>query len=160
MRIILGAIGRQKRGPLEGLFNHYTDLIRSAGLSVGVTSFTLIQIDDRKSPPGAKGRDWQAHKLVQAAPKTATLIALDEKGRAMSSRSFAENIADKRDQGVQDLMFLIGGPDGHGRAVRDGAAETISLGPATWPHLLIRVMMAEQIYRAVSILSGHPYHRE
>ena len=160
MRITMGAIGRQRRGPLEDMFNHYADLIKSAGSGVGVTNFRLIEVDNRKSPPGSKGCDWEANKILKAVPEAATLVALDEKGRSLSSRAFAQDIASKRDQGAQDLVFLIGGPDGHGRAVRECAAYTLSLGPATWPHLLVRVMLAEQIYRALSILGGHPYHRD
>ncbi len=160
MRITMGVIGRQRGGPLRDLFTHYEDRIRFTGPTIGVTSFALTEIDDRKAPPGAKGRDWQANKVLQAVPETATLIALDEKGRALTSRAFAQNIANKRDRGVQDLVFLIGGPDGHGQAVHDRTPLMLSLGPATWPHLLVRVMLAEQIYRALSILTGHPYHRD
>src|SRR5262249_47964240 len=92
-------------------------------------------------------------------PRCAHIIALDEGGRAMASEAFAKHLGKLRDTGTTDLAFLIGGPDGLAPALRKGAQETLAFGVQTWPHLLVRAMLAEQIYRAFAILSGHPYHR-
>jgi len=159
MHITVAAIGRQRGGPQAALFHRYADLIRSTGPATGVTRFSFVEIDERKGPRGPRGRAWQADHLLRAVPESAMMLALDERGRAFTSRAFAEEIGRRRDEG-QHLAFLIGGPEGHGQAVLERAALTLSLGPATWPHLLVRVMLAEQIYRALSILSGHPYHRD
>ncbi len=92
-------------------------------------------------------------------PAGAFLVALDEKGKAMDSKAFADFVAGRRDAGTHNLVFAIGGPDGHGDSLLDKAALRLAFGAMTWPHQLVRVMLAEQIYRAVTILSGHPYHR-
>jgi 23S rRNA (pseudouridine1915-N3)-methyltransferase len=86
-------------------------------------------------------------------------IALDEQGRTLSSEAFAKHLAGLRDRGCRDLVLLIGGPDGLAPGLREGAEERLAFGPQTWPHLLVRAMLAEQVYRAFAILSGHPYHR-
>ena len=94
-----------------------------------------------------------------ATEKGATIVALDERGRAEPSEAFAKRLGHWRDAGVGDIAFLIGGAGGLAPEIRESAAHTLAFGPATWPHMLARVMLAEQLYRAVTILSGHPYHR-
>ena len=102
----------------------------------------------------------EAELILEALPPAATLVALDERGAAWSSREFADHLAVWRDRGVAELAFAIGGAEGLGAAVLDRAAAILSLGPMTWPHLLVRGMLLEQLYRAQQILAGHPYHRD
>ena len=97
--------------------------------------------------------------LPEAGPNSRTVV-LDERGPALTSRALADRLAAWRDDGVREARFLIGAADGHDVATRDGADLLLSFGPATWPHLLVRGMLAEQLYRATSLLAGHPYHRE
>ena len=101
----------------------------------------------------------EADLLLAAVPNAAMIVALDERGASLSSERFAERLGQWRDQGVGDVAFLIGGADGHGEAVGKRADLMLALGPMTWPHLMVRAMIAEQIYRAQQILAGHPYHR-
>ena len=101
----------------------------------------------------------EAELLLAAVPAGAIVVALDERGKALPSEAFAARIGDWRDRGAGDLAFLIGGADGHGDAVRARADFLLAFGPMTWPHMLVRGMLAEQLYRAQQILAGHPYHR-
>jgi 23S rRNA (pseudouridine1915-N3)-methyltransferase len=97
--------------------------------------------------------------LTEDLPRDAVTIVLDERGKSISSEDFARRLARLRDEGASDVAFLIGGPDGHGEELRKKAVLLLSFGSMTWPHRLVRVMLAEQIYRAVTILVKHPYHR-
>jgi len=114
----------------------------------------------RQRLPTAALKAREALLILEALPARTRLIALDEHGALWSSRALAERLAAWRDQGVAELAFAIGGADGLGAAVLDRAEATLSLGPMTWPHLLVRGMLLEQLYRAQQILAGHPYHRE
>ena len=102
----------------------------------------------------------EAELILEALPPAATLVAFDARGAAWSSREFADHLAIWRDRGVAELVFAIGGAEGLGAAVLDRAAAILSLGPMTWPHLLVRGMLLEQLYRAQQIFAGHPYHRD
>lgn len=155
MRITISAVGRARAGPEQDLYQEYARRLP--------WQVTLNEVEDKRASK-SKGADSgrrrrEADLLLAATPKGATVVVLDETGAALSSRKLAAKIAAWRDQGVADIAFLIGGADGHGKAVRDRADFTLSLGAMTWPHLLARAMLAEQLYRASSILSGHPYHR-
>lgn len=108
---------------------------------------------------GAERKAREGKLLLDALPKGACLIALDERGKALDSAAFAALMARQADSGVADLAFAIGGADGHDEAVTARAERLLSLGPMTWPHMLVRALMAEQLFRAQSILTGHPYHR-
>ena len=115
--------------------------------------------EKRKLPPAQlKGRE--AELLLAARPSNACLVALDERGQPWSSRDLAGRLADWRDHGAATVAFAIGGTDGLGQAVLDEADVVLSLGAMTWPHLLVRTMLLEQLYRAQQILAGHPYHRD
>ncbi len=156
MRMTLIAVGRSKSGPLREIYDHYAGRLGHGPLG----ALALKEVEERRplSPEELKRRE--AELLLGAAPKGARLVALDEAGKALSSAAFADLIGRWRDAGVRDLAFLIGGAEGLDHSVRDAAALTLSLGPMTWPHLLTRALLAEQLYRAQSILTGHPYHRE
>jgi 23S rRNA (pseudouridine1915-N3)-methyltransferase len=104
-------------------------------------------------------KDQEAERLSRRIPEGAHLIVMDERAHALGSEAFAKFLGKRRDSGARDLAFIIGGPDGLSPSLRQAADEQLSLGPQTWPHLLVRAMLAEQIFRACTILSGHPYHR-
>jgi 23S rRNA (pseudouridine1915-N3)-methyltransferase len=117
-----------------------------------------LEVRQRLRGPALKARE--AALILEALPARARLIALDERGAMWSSRALAGRLAAWRDQGVAELAFAIGGADGHGTEVLDRAVTILSLGPMTWPHLLVRSLLLEQLYRAQQILASHPYHRE
>lgn len=156
MRMTLIAVGRARPGPVRDLYEHYAARLDHGPLG----ALTLKEVEARRplSPDALKRRE--ADLILGALPKGARLIALDERGKALASHDFAALLGRWRDEGVQDLAFAIGGAGGLDASVRKAAALTLSLGPMTWPHLLVRALVAEQLYRAQCILSGHPYHRE
>ena len=117
----------------------------------------VIEVEEKRPLTGSKLKQSEGEKLLKALPTTAHFIVLDESGRSFSSEKFADQMQDWINDG--DLAFLIGGADGHSSDVKKRADTLLSLGPATWPHLLVRGLLMEQIYRAQCILSGHPYHR-
>ena len=120
----------------------------------------IVELEVRQRLPAAVRNAREAALILAALPARARLIALDERGAMWSSNRLAEQLAAWRDQGVAELAFAIGGADGLGAEVLDRAEATVSLGPMTWPHLLVRSLLLEQLYRAQQILAGHPYHRE
>ena len=152
MRFWLIAAGRLRQGPLLDLFQDY------AGRLNGGLNLREIEVKRRVSGPELKR--LEAEELLAAAPPAAAIVALDERGQSLTSPAFAQRIGGWRDSGVADLAFIIGGADGLDDMVRGRAALVLGLGAMTWPHMLARVMLAEQLYRAQAILAGHPYHRE
>ena len=122
---------------------------------MGLGPATLREIDDRKGG----GPAGEAALLRAALPAGAHLVVLDERGKTMTSVAFSERLSDWRDQGKRDVAFVIGGADGLVRDLRAAADTSLSFGPMVWPHMLARVMLAEQLYRAASIAAGTPYHR-
>ncbi len=151
MRITLAAVGRAKTGPARDLYELY-----AARLS---WRLTLKEIDERRALGPEALKASEGERLLAAVPKSARLIALDEAGRNLTSAAFAELLGRWRDAGVQDLAIAIGGAEGLAEAVRGRADLVLALGAMTWPHLLVRGLVVEQLYRAQTILSGHPYHR-
>lgn len=139
--------GRAKSAPESELATAYLARARDAGRALGFSSFALSEIDERKP-----------EKFLEAC-SGAIVIALDERGKSLSSEALAKQLASWRDAGEARVAFVIGGADGLPAAVKAKAKLTLAFGSATWPHLLVRTMMAEQLYRAMTILSGHPYHR-
>jgi len=154
LRLTIAAVGRLKGGPEADLIADYLGRADAAGRGLAIGPATVTEIDERK----ARTPDQQAERLLASVPASGQAWALDERGEALTSRAFARRLAEHRDRGCSELVFLIGGADGHGAAVRAGPC--LSLGPMVWPHMLARVMLAEQIWRAVSILAGGPYHRD
>lgn len=150
MRIDVIAVGRAREGPESALFAAYV-----ARLPWRVR---LVEVEARGRPVGPELKRREGKLLLDAVPAGALAVALDERGEALPSADFAARLGRWRDQG-RHLAFLIGGADGLDEAVRARADMRLSLGPMTWPHLLVRAMLAEQLWRAYSILSGHPYHR-
>ena len=155
MRIAVLAIGRLARGPESELTRDWLGRADAQGRRLGLGPVELIEVESRKP-----GKRIEGEALIAAAGSDACLIACDERGEALGSRAFAEMIASLRDQGERRLSFLIGGADGLSDAVRSAARRRLAFGPQTWPHALARAMLAEQIYRAVTILGASPYHRD
>ncbi len=152
MRITIAAIGRIKAGPLRALQDHYAGRI---GWPLEVR-----EIEERKRLAPDRLKQREAELLLKACPAGAIVVALDDGGRQLTSTAFADRIGGWRDDGVSDIAFLIGGADGLGAAALKRADQVLSLGAMTWPHLMVRGMLLEQLYRAQQILAGHPYHRE
>jgi 23S rRNA (pseudouridine1915-N3)-methyltransferase len=120
----------------------------------------IIEVEERRRFPPAQLQAREAELLLAARPPVAKLVALDQRGQPWSSRDLADRLAFWRDQGTATIAFAIGGAEGLGEAVLDQADAVLSLGAMTWPHLLVRTMLLEQLYRAQQILAGHPYHRD
>jgi 23S rRNA (pseudouridine1915-N3)-methyltransferase len=153
MRVTIVAAGRLRAGPERTLVSDYLARTEKSGRAVGLHPVAEVELE----PKG--GLRQRTAALLDAVPKGAQLIVLDERGRAMESEAFARKLADLRDGGMRDIAFLIGDADGLHEEARARADVVLAFGPATWPHRLVRVMLAEQIYRAVAILAGSPYHR-
>jgi len=151
VRLHVISVGRWKAGPLKAAFEEYAE--RLGG------DLVLREVEPRRRAEGAGLRRLEGELLAAAVPPGAAVAALDPRGRTVSSEDLAERLGSWRDAGRADAAFLIGGADGLDPAVRDRADLVIALGAMTWPHLLVRVMLAEQLYRARTILAGHPYHR-
>ncbi|MCX7644475.1 MAG: 23S rRNA (pseudouridine(1915)-N(3))-methyltransferase RlmH [Rhodobacteraceae bacterium] len=155
MRVRICAVGRLRAGPEQALVADYLARFARAGRPLGLGPAEVAEVEDRRGG----GMAAEAELLRRALPPGAATVALDERGRALSSPDFAALLARLRDAGRSDLAFLIGGADGLDPALREGADTVLSLGPMVWPHMLVRAMLAEQLYRAATILSGAPYHR-
>ena len=151
MKITIACIGRAGRGPERDLYEHYAGRIR--------WPLTLRELEEKKKLPPAELVRREGELLLGAVPDRAVLVALDRRGKVLDSEGFARRLERWRDDSVSDVAFLIGGADGHGEAVLGKAGLVLSFGAMTWPHLLARAMLAEQIYRAQQLLAGHPYHR-
>ena len=161
MQLVLFAVGRLKSGPERELVDRYIDRLAKAGPQCGITFGGVTEIaESRGGDTAARKREESARCLALLADPRATLIAFDETGKNIASRPFAEIIGNLRDSGVTTLVAAIGGPDGHAPDILEKAAHTIALGKLTWPHQVARILVAEQLYRAVSILNNHPYHRD
>ena len=156
MRLALCAVGRLRAGPERALVEDYLTRFDRTGRALGLGPAQVIEVEDRKGG----GMAAEADLLRRAVPRGAVLAVLDERGKTPGSIQFADLLARWRDQGAQDVAFAIGGADGLDPALRADADYALSFGPMVWPHMLARVMLAEQLYRAASILAGAPYHRE
>lgn len=157
---MIAAIGRMKRGAEQELCARYADRIDKAGRVLGLGPLRILEFSESRASQPAERKAREAELLLNAAPSGAAKFVLDERGSGHSSRSFAGLLAAQRDDGIAEAWFFIGGADGHGDALLATATHKISLGRMTWPHQIVRCLLAEQIYRAVTILSGHPYHRD
>ena|SRR5690625_2317827 len=161
MRLTLLAVGRLRGGPLQALLDDYGKRLGGKGLGGGpLGPLSVKEVEERRSlpPPALKAREGEL--LLKALPKDARVVALDETGRSLDSRAFASLLGRWHDEGVAETTFVIGGADGLDEGVRQRAHLTLSLGALTWPHMLVRLLLAEQLYRANAILQGHPYHRD
>lgn len=155
MRLHICAVGRLRTGPERTLIDDYLQRFDRTGRALGLGPAEEHEVEDRKGG----GVAAEAVLLSRAIPAGAAVIALDERGRMLTSPEFAALIARFRDGGRQDLALMIGGADGLATSLRSDADAVLSFGPMVWPHMLVRVMVAEQLYRAAAILAGAPYHR-
>ena len=159
MRIGLLAVGRLKAGPERELVLRYTERFDALARRIGLQPLDVREIDESRARRPEDRRTEEAKALTALLPHGSRALVLDERGRSMSSAAFAQTVADARDTGNEALTLVIGGPDGIDEILRDRATLVVALGATTWPHQLVRVLLAEQLYRAATILSGHPYHR-
>ncbi len=155
MRVSVCAVGRLRAGPEKTLIEDYLTRFDRTGRALGLGPARVIEVEDRKGG----GKAAEADLLRRAVPKGALICTLDERGQTLSSPALAKRIADWRDSGRADLALVIGGADGLDRSLRAGADFSLSFGSMVWPHMLVRVMLSEQLYRAAMILAGGPYHR-
>ena len=155
MRVHICAVGRLRVGPERALIDDYLTRFDRTGRPLGLGPASVVEVEDRKGG----GMAAEAELLERAVPAGALLAVLDERGRVMTSPEFAAELARWRDAGRQDAAFVIGGADGIAPELRARAGFALSFGKMVWPHMLARAMLAEQLYRAASILSGSPYHR-
>ncbi|MEE2878608.1 MAG: 23S rRNA (pseudouridine(1915)-N(3))-methyltransferase RlmH [Pseudomonadota bacterium] len=153
MKLTILAVGRLKSGPELDLFDDYVDRFRKAGRALGYRSLDLVEVES------GGGLDAEADRLIAKLPQGAHAIRLDEHGREYRSTAFSSYLATLRDRGTPDLCFLIGGAEGYGSSIRSAVTETMAFGKQTWPHRFVRAMLVEQLYRAVSIEAGLPYHK-
>lgn len=151
MRIVIAAVGRARKGPEQSLIDLYRQRLR--------WPLDIREVEDKRPLDPASRKQREAALLRAAIPADAVIAALDERGKPLDSKAFAAQLGQWQDTGHRDVAFLIGGADGLDQDLRAEAELVIALGPMTWPHLLARSMLVEQLYRAECILAGHPYHR-
>lgn len=154
MKVALLAVGRLGKAPEAALARDYAERATASGRSMGLGPVEVIEVESRKPGKAAEAEVLLAHL------DGAHVIACDEHGKALPSRALADRVAKLRDDGCRRLVFVIGGADGLSPTVLAAANETLAFGVQTWPHALVRAMLAEQVYRAVTILGGSPYHRD
>lgn len=160
MKIRVITVGRFKKGPEAELCRRYADRVKAAARPLGFSSFDSIELVESKALSAEKRKADEAAAILSKAGQGQRLLVLDERGENVTSRAFAALLSNARDN-AQDVTLVIGGADGLSEALRESpGVKTLSFGRATWPHQLVRIMLFEQIYRALTILSGHPYHRD
>ncbi|MBC8020493.1 MAG: 23S rRNA (pseudouridine(1915)-N(3))-methyltransferase RlmH [Methyloceanibacter sp.] len=159
MRLLIAAVGKLKQGPERELFAHYLGRAEAAGRKLHLSPLTVLEVAESKATTAGARIQAEAEALLAKVPSSHRLVCLDRQGEALSSAAFAELLAKWRDGGAEGVAFLIGGADGLPPETLAKAAKAISLAPMTLPHGLARIVLAEQIYRAATILAGHPYHR-
>jgi 23S rRNA (pseudouridine1915-N3)-methyltransferase len=155
MRIHICAVGRLRAGPERALIDDYLTRFDRTGRALGLGPAKIIEVGDKKG----SGITAEATLLEKSIPANARTCALDEHGKTLTSPQFADHIASWRDDGSQDLAFVIGGADGIDKSLLAKADFKLSLGAMVWPHMLVRAMLTEQLYRAATIVAGGPYHR-
>jgi 23S rRNA (pseudouridine1915-N3)-methyltransferase len=159
MRVHVLGIGKLKAGPEKTLADEYRTRLEGLGRKAGITRLTVTDFAESQGQTAGQRQTEEAKLLSGALAPKAFTLALDERGKPFTSEGFSQLLQRHLDQGTQDLAFLIGGPDGHSAETRKTAGQLISISEMTWPHRLVRIMLLEQIYRAVTIMVNHPYHR-
>jgi 23S rRNA (pseudouridine1915-N3)-methyltransferase len=158
MRLVVAAVGRLKRGPEHDLAERYRERAVNSGRTIGIRAVTISEIDESRARRAKDRVAEEAAALKSLFPAGAAVVALDERGESLASDALAQRLRRWRDEG-RDIALIIGGPDGLAPDLLAGADLRLAFGRATWPHQLVRIMLWEQLYRAIAILSGHPYHR-
>jgi 23S rRNA (pseudouridine1915-N3)-methyltransferase len=159
MRIVVAAVGRLKRGPEVELAERYRERAVKSGRGIGLRSLDVVEIAESRAREPQRRMLEESIALANIIPERAAVVLLDPRGEALDSNGFVKRLRGWNDSG-RDAAFVIGGPDGLAPTLSEKADLHLAFGALTWPHQLVRVMLLEQIYRAVTMLSGHPYHRE
>lgn len=159
MRLIVAAVGKLKDSEERSICERYSKRLTVSGRGIGIGPLDIIELTESRAEATAARKAEEAARLLKATSVASIRIALDENGAALTSEAFAKLLTKHADGGIKACAFLIGGPDGHGREVLDSAQLTLALGTMTLPHGLARIVLIEQLYRAATIASGHPYHR-
>jgi 23S rRNA (pseudouridine1915-N3)-methyltransferase len=159
MRLAILAIGRVKAGPDRELADRYRERATKTGRSLGFKSVDIIELAESRAQRADERIAEEGVALAKYLTSDCAVVALDETGAAITSEGFAAQLGKWRDGGRETVFFVIGGADGLSPEIRRRADLTLAFGKVTWPHQLVRIMLLEQLYRAVTILSGHPYHR-
>jgi 23S rRNA (pseudouridine1915-N3)-methyltransferase len=159
MRLVVAAIGRLKQGPERDLAQRYRERIAKTGRAIGFQDIEVVEIAESRAREAARRQTEESIALAQLVPDRAVTVLLDERGEDLGSAGFADALRRWRDEGRTAAVFVIGGPDGVAQNLRQDADLSLAFGAATWPHQLVRIMLMEQLYRAVTLLAGHPYHR-
>ena len=159
MRLLIAAVGKLKDGAERELLDRYRDRFAAMGKRLGLAPVMWHELAESRAASAAKRQDEEGIALLRLVREADVVIALDERGKAPTSEAFARLLAKTRDEGAGTLAFVVGGPDGLAPAVREAARTVIAFGAVTLPHGLARIVLAEQLYRAATILAGHPYHR-
>lgn len=159
MRIVIAAIGRLKQGPETELSERYRKRAAQTGRQLGLRDIEIIEVRESRASDAGKRVLEESIALANVIPQDAAVVVLDSRGENLDSASFASQLSKYRADGRPAVIFLIGGPDGLAASLYDKAELRLSFGTATWPHQLVRGMLLEQLYRATTILTGHPYHR-
>lgn len=160
MQIGIFAVGRMKKGPERELMDRYCDRLTKSSPILGLSFGGVHEITESRLDKAQTRMDEESNKMLNSLTDNSRLIVLDERGKTISSRQFADDVAQFRDNGTKQLVIAIGGPDGHSDLARRRADKLLSFGAMTWPHQIARILLAEQLYRATTILSNHPYHRD
>jgi 23S rRNA (pseudouridine1915-N3)-methyltransferase len=159
MRIVVAAIGRLKQGPERELAERYRKRAADAGRKAGLSAVDIVEIKESRAGEAARRMLEESIAVANLIPERAVTVILDARGESMSSESFAGRLHEWRQQNKPALVFIVGAADGLAPSLKEKASLALAFGAATWPHQLIRIMLLEQLYRAVTILAGHPYHR-
>lgn len=159
MRILVIAIGRLKQGPERELAERYRERFDDIGRKLGFRGLEVHEIPESRARDAAARMAEEAAAISALIPDKSSIIALDERGETIDSAAFARHLGRWRDESVPTAVFLIGGADGLSPELRRKVKLSVAFGKATWPHQMVRFMLLEQVYRAATILSGHPYHR-
>jgi 23S rRNA (pseudouridine1915-N3)-methyltransferase len=158
MRVIVLAVGRLKDEESK-LAERYRKRAAQSGRALGWKDVEIVEIRESRAADLGKRRTEESIAIATMIPEGSVTVILDESGESLGSVALAEQIRSWRESGIRAVVFVIGGADGLADSIRDGAKRKLSFGLATWPHQLVRIMLLEQLYRATTILLGHPYHR-
>jgi 23S rRNA (pseudouridine1915-N3)-methyltransferase len=159
MRVLIAAIGRLKQGPERELAAAYRKRAEAVGRTSGLRDIEIVEIRESRAQDAERRRTEESIAIANVIPERATIVILDERGKPLDSTAFAALMRGWRAEDRPAVCFIIGGADGLAASLRGRAALTLAFGAATWPHQLVRIMLLEQLYRAATILAGHPYHR-
>ena len=159
MEVSILAVGRLKSGPESDICARYFERARRSGRPLGLRGFDVQELGESRAPRPAERIAQEGEALLAALTRGGRTVCLDAGGELLDSAEFAAELSRGAEFGLVRMTFVIGGPDGLGQQVKGLADRTISFGRVTWPHQIVRLLLAEQLYRAMTILSGHPYHR-